>query len=113
MYSNTYIIPVLRIHGRQYNSESTFFECLPHTHAHNLNAHGTGEAWNRGYILVVRICQTSKVRTKADTAMNSDETSHPRGRSRERRPAESDEQRDARLRPSTVEGGPPSLLECQ
>ena len=50
------------------------------------------------YILVVRICQTSKVRTKADTAMNSDETSHPRGRSRERRPAESDEQRDARLR---------------
>ena len=30
--------------------------------------------------------------------MNSDETSHPRGRSRERRPAESDEQRDARLR---------------
>ena len=26
------------------------------------------------YILVVRICQTSKVRTKADTAMNSDET---------------------------------------
>ena len=26
------------------------FECLPHTHAHNLNAHGTGEAWNRGYI---------------------------------------------------------------
>ena len=24
------------------------------------------------YILVVRICQTSKVRTKADTAMNSD-----------------------------------------
>ena len=50
------------------------------------------------YILVVWICQTSKVRTKADTAMNSDETSHPRGRSRERRPAESDEQRDARLR---------------
>ena len=48
------------------------------------------------YILVVRICQTSKVRTKADTAMNSDETSLPRGRSRERRPAESDEQRDAR-----------------
>ena len=31
-------------------------------------------------------------------SMNSDETSHPRGRSRERRPAESDEQRDARLR---------------
>ena len=28
--------------------------------------------------IVVRICsQTSKVRTKADTAMNSDETSHP------------------------------------
>ena len=50
------------------------------------------------HVLVVRICQTSKVRTKADTAMNSDETSHPRGRSRERRPAESDEQRDARLR---------------
>ena len=22
--------------------------CSPHTHAHNLNAHGTGEAWNRG-----------------------------------------------------------------
>ena len=53
------------------------------------------------YILVVRICQTSKVRTKADTAMNSDETSHPRGRSRERRPAESDEQRDARLQISS------------
>ena len=23
---------------------SPFFECLPHTHAHNLKAHGTGEA---------------------------------------------------------------------
>ena len=34
------------------------------------------------YILVVRICQTSKVRTKADTAMNSNETSHPRGHAR-------------------------------
>ena len=22
---------------------------LPLTHAHNLNAHGTGEAWNQGY----------------------------------------------------------------
>ena len=38
-----------------------------------------------------------EVRTKAATAMNSDEASHPRGRSRERRPAESDERREARL----------------
>ena len=31
-------------------------ECLPHTHAHNLNAHGTGagEAWNRGYNNTIR-----------------------------------------------------------
>ena len=40
------------------------------------------------YNIILVIRQTSKVRTKSDTAMNSDETSHPRGRSRERRPAE-------------------------
>ena len=66
------------------------------------------------YYAIYYTCSTDMPdRTKADTAMNSHETSHPRGRSRERRPAESDGQRDARLRPSTVEGGPPSLLECQ
>ena len=34
-------------------------KCLPHTHAHNLNAHGTGEAWNRGYH--IRISATASL----------------------------------------------------
>ena len=37
---------------------SPFFECLPHTHAHNLNVHATGEAWNRGYLYCTKNCVT-------------------------------------------------------
>ena len=36
------------VYAANIRSPSPFFECLPHTHAHNLNAHRTGEAWNRG-----------------------------------------------------------------
>ena len=37
--------------------------CLPPTH--NLNAHGMGEAWNRGYICVVYL-----LRVKGQTSEN-------------------------------------------
>ena len=58
------------------------------------------------YCVIVRFKQNKFISSKINdnvkqiyvSRLVSMETSHPRGRSRERRPAESDEQRDARLR---------------
>ena len=48
---NVASVPGLRRFRARLNYAHAYAAMFAHTHAHNLNAHGTGEAWNRGYVI--------------------------------------------------------------